>query len=234
MKAGRRHELHQNELAQWLGRVADWSKKHVNHITAIVLGLAVVFVAWMWISKHLSSRQDEVFHNYTESWMVESPEDRIKLLEKVADQDRNKFLAALANIELGDQYARNLTLAGKVDSGQNKDSLGKATAYYKTVVDKYGDQKPMVAMAYVGLGELAEDAAKWDEAKALYEKAQSTAPDGYPVLYRAKVALIRLEQVRAPLAMATTMPVSQPATTAPASGPALPGLPKVPATNSSK
>jgi len=212
MKSERRHELHQNDLAQWLGKVADWAKKHINQLTAVVLGVAVIFVAWVWISRHLSSRQDEVYENYRDALMQsDSTSDQISRLEKVADQDRNKFLAAAANLNLGDLYAVQVTIgSGKVDSDQNKESLAKATAYYKTVIDKYSDQKPMVAMAYVGLGTLAEDAAKWDEAKAMYEKAQSTAPEGYPVLYRAKQALARLDQVKVPVILATTMPSTQP------------------------
>jgi len=214
MKSERRHELHQNDLAQGLGKVADWVKKHINQLTAVILGVAIIFVAWVWISRHLSSRQDEVYENYRAALMQNaSTSDQISLLEKVADQDRNKFLAAAANLNLADLYAVQVTIGtGKLDSDQNKDSLTKATAYYKTVVDKYGDQKPMVAMAYVGLGTLAEDAGQWDEAKAMYEKAQSTAPEGYPVLYRAKQALARLDQVKVPVILATTMPSTQPET----------------------
>lgn len=229
MKAERRHELHQNDLAQWLGKVADWSKKHANHITAVVLGVAVVFLAWVMISKHIKSREEAVYANYQKALTSGSTEERTQLLEEVAGQDRNEFLAASACLDLANEYtSKAVVAAGKGETAQAKEWSEKASKFYTQLTQKHAKLKSLAAQGHYGLGQLAMNAGNFDEAGKQFKQAQDAAAEGYPIHYQAKSALTELEQIRkAPTKFAASQPSTPfvvPSATQPSANPLLPTL----------
>ncbi|MCL2700409.1 MAG: hypothetical protein FWE88_01800 [Phycisphaerae bacterium] len=199
MKAERRHELHQNDLAQWLGKALEWIKAHRNHITTTVLAVAIVFLVWVLVAKHLRAREAAVYEEYRLAVNPVSEADRLERLNAVADQTRNLFLSAKANLELGDLFALKLaTGTDTVDAAQQAAWLAAAKEHYTRLTQpKFANLKPLVAMAYLGLGNLAANERNFDEAEAWFKKAQDTAPEGYPVHTSAAIALDSLPQVRA-------------------------------------
>jgi tetratricopeptide (TPR) repeat protein len=199
MKAERRHELHQNDLAQWLGKAWQWIKAHGNHLTAAVLVVAVVFFAWVLIARHLQSREDAVSDTYRQAMVAVSDDERLTLLKEVAEQDRNPFWAAKASLDLANLYALKLVSADKIDVAQQQAWVDQATKFYTRVTElasRNEGLKPLAAQGYLGLGQLAVSARRFDEAEALFKRAQETAPEGYPAHTYAGYELRELPRIR--------------------------------------
>jgi len=199
MKAERRHELHQNDLAQWLGKAWEWVKAHSNHITAGVLAVAVVFFAWVLIGNHLRSREEAVMDTYRQAVASADADERMGLLKEVAEQDRNPFWAAKASLDVANLYALKLVSADKTDAAQQQEWAGQATKFFTRATElsaRNEGLKPLAAQGYLGLGQLAVNARKFDEAEALFKRAQETAPEGYPVHTYAGYELRELPRIR--------------------------------------
>jgi len=212
MKAERRHELHQNDLAQWLGKAWTWAKAHRNHLTSGVLVVLIVLAVWVLVARYLQSREAAVFNTYQQAMGATDAEERVARLKEVADQDRNPFWSVTANLDLGDHFALQIaTGANKTDVAQLKEWAQKATDAYTRatqLAQQHPALKPLAARGYIGLGQLAADARMFDEAAKFYEQALESAPEGHLAHTAATIALRQLPLIRnAPEQFATTRPV---------------------------
>jgi len=213
MKAERRHELHQNDLAQWLSKMAQWGKAHGNHLTAGVLIVALGFFAWMLIGNHLQSRKDAVPESFRQAMMVADMDQRLVELKEVAEQDRSPFWAAKASLDVGNLYALKLVSADKTDAAQQQEWTDQATKFYTRAADVAAGHpglESLAAQGYLGLGQLAANARRFDDAEALYRKALATAPEGYPAHTYAEAVLRELPHIRtAPETFAAAPPAAE-------------------------
>ena len=216
MKAERRHELHQNELAQWLGKAAKWAKAHSNHITAVVLVVAIAFFAWVLIAKHLRAREDAVAEKYSQAMLSASEDERVAMLKEVAEQDRNPFLAARASLDVGNLYAIKVLAEDKADGAQLKEWTEQATRFYtraSQMSSRHAGLESLAAQGYLGLGQLAAGARRFDDAEAMFKKALDMAPEGSLSQGYARMVLRDLPQIRtAPQKFAATGPAAEPLT----------------------
>jgi len=235
MKSERRHELHQNDLAQWLGKVAQWVKAHSNHITVGVLVVAVGFLAWVMIARHLHAKEDAVSDAYHEAMMMISEDEQLAKLKEVADQDRNPFLATKASLDVANLYAIKLITDDQAGAAARKEWADRATEYYTRAAKmpaKRAGLEPLAAQGYLGLGQLAADARNFDQAETLYKQAREMAPKGYPVHAYAVAELQELPKTRtAPEKFAATPPPTNIFAPGNSQNPLLPGqltLPEIP------
>ena len=219
MKAKRRHELQENVLSADLAQIVDFFKE--KGTTVLVGFLAVVVIAAIVAYAYGSIRDKRIkLRNDLDRALKDrslSPAQRVGILERLGGQDDDKQIAAQALVNLGDEFARRMLVAGpEADTLQWKDFADAAENYYRRAAQTYPDQRLSVANAHFGLAKLAESRKDLDTARAEYQAVLAVAElEGYPVAGMARQAMENVDDLAKPAPMATTAPAepeTQPAT----------------------
>jgi hypothetical protein len=137
MKAGRRHELQTNILSVKLARLADFGRRHSNHIAWGVLGVAVVVLGIYFIYQRQSAKADE--RQMLLDRCMADPQGNIKDLESLAGQTSDKQIAALSCVALGDVHARRALLART--EAERSGAMDEATRWYRKTIDEFGSTR---------------------------------------------------------------------------------------------
>ena len=216
MKSQRRHELHENALAAEFAKVSEFFRRHGTKMTWGVL--IVVLILFVVVYARSKSRQTAGrLQGQFDKAMTDpklSGDERVSLLESLAAQRDDQTKAALAMVELGDEYARRMTAAGPTnDPADWKRLADRAAAYYRRVVNEYGDERLAAGRAHLGLAKLAESQRDIDVARNEYQAVlRYTELAGHPVVLLAEKGLQDLTLLAAPVEMASTAPAeTQPA-----------------------
>jgi hypothetical protein len=225
MKAKRRHELQENVLAIELGKIAEFLKKRGNHLATGALVIALVLLGIVYISKRTSSKAAQLQARWDRALSGEvKDEQRTQLLTELAEQTDHERIAALASVELGDEYARR-RLAAKQPSERSA-LLERASAWYMRVLANFPQQELAIAKARYGIAKLAETERNFERAAEEYRRIRGlSGMTGHPVAQLAEIGLRRLKMLQEPVRMATTAPATQPSsqpTSRPATRPATP------------
>jgi tetratricopeptide (TPR) repeat protein len=77
-----------------------------------------------------------------------------------------------------DSYLAPVALQAAAAAAEEQGAPDRASAYYKKLVDKYGDKTIGIPHAYFALGRLAEQSKDYAAAMTAYQKVVSTWPDG--------------------------------------------------------
>ncbi len=226
MKSQRRHELQHNVLDAELAKSVNFFKKHLAQIGwVLVIGALIVMVAFYNKSQRQKRATDlQIQFDQLITMQPTSDEDIVLAVagwKSLADQEKDRPIAADANIYLGSIYAR-IAVTGKstalILAGESPSQL--AEQYYTMVISNYPDQPQAVAKALLGMGRLAEDSNDLENARAKYQAAVDTpGAKGFPVAVAAQDALDRIDSSSSPVRFATTAP-PEPDQDQPASEPA--------------
>jgi hypothetical protein len=184
MKSDRRHELQQNELADWLGERIDKLKPHAAQITlAVAVIVLVIFIAGWW----LGGSGKESAANWSSYFAaLNQPRDRDKALDKVLTDKRGTSAALWAQLTLGDDSARQGVAALFTDRSEAKKQLDKAAEAYKAVEAASANDPGLQGRARLGLAQVYEAQCQPEDAQKWYEKAAATLKD--PALSKAASA----------------------------------------------
>ncbi|MBN2474017.1 MAG: hypothetical protein JXB62_05385 [Pirellulales bacterium] len=179
MKSERRHELEQNQLADWLAKKIEAVKPYQNAILGVLLLVLVAVVWYSWSSRQAAVRT-------TESW------DQFFAAMNVAMNLQNPAPEALE--DLAEEYAGEsvgfwaATVAGDVRMAigcsalfKNKptanENLRQAAEHYRSVLD--GSQSPtLLERANYGLARTLEAQGSLGKAVEHYQAVVSRWPDG--------------------------------------------------------
>lgn len=216
MKTERRHELHENALAQELTKLQEFLGKHGNKLmVAVTIVLLALMVFWWSRAKTnaLQARQQETFNRlvgeYDPAKGGPAPAELIELAQTAKDPN----LAIETLFFLGDEvYGRQYVLDVQQGSPQAGADLADARKYYNMVIERYPSHKPMVAKAYLGLGMLNETAGDFAAARKNYQEADKLVAESYPVAQEIRGRLASLDRWATTAPIASTAPATAPST----------------------
>ncbi len=223
MKSTRRHELQHNTLDAELAKLIGFFKKWGTHLAwSLLIGALVALVA-VYAYKRKASRQYEMQAEYerlvTDVDPDLKPDDRLAALIALEDREGDNTIAALACIEVGNEYASRVLIGSTGESEDSESPADLAREHYRKAIELFGEEYSVLGKAWFGLGKLEESLGNYDAARDAYMKiGQITQLRGYPVAKIAEVALQQLEVIKDPVKMATTAP-SQPSEEAETSEP---------------
>ncbi|MDX1946838.1 MAG: hypothetical protein SFU86_15660 [Pirellulaceae bacterium] len=163
-KAEKRHELQQNELADWLGEQIEVAKPHLPMIIlGSVLAVALVGLMIFWINAGTTAGAD-VWSEYFAAFGEPEP---AAALEQVATKHPNSPVAYWAWQSLGDHH---LSL-GQMELFSNRElakaSLEKAEAAYKKAEGTHDSM--LKNRARLGLAKVYVSLDKPEEAAKIYK-----------------------------------------------------------------
>jgi len=192
MKSDRRHELEQNELAQWL---ADWGeriKPYQNYILGGVVLIAAAFVAYSIWARSERQRNVAAWEQYYSALDTRSPGEMEDLIEAYPGTPTANWAAAVA-ADLRLANACNLLFSDKASANQN---LREAVDLYLTVLDE-SDDPELRERATFGLARAYEAQTNLDKAAEHYETVIDRWPQGaYAVVARDRLLALEKKSVR--------------------------------------
>lgn len=174
MKAERRHELQQNELADWLAQKFVAVRPYVMTIVASLVGVAVLWVGWSWYSRSTATAKTEVWNQYYKALEAAGRREQQPLLDFVkAHPDEPVGIAArqrLALIQM--ENAANLQLTNRAAS---------LTAYQEAIdnfkqVRAATDDETLKRFASYQIALALESRYELDEAVAEYREIREKWP----------------------------------------------------------
>ena len=207
MKSEHRHELKQNELADWLTHLPEWTKENLSTIigTVAVIVIVIAFFGWKAISKNVKSGEHEEFTNV----MLESMDNKTQIaqqrtgdmafmlldgakdLEGYSGKTGDRNIAALSLVKAGDSIRTELqyrpeTVSDKVITEQ----INKAKKDYNDALAKKPSNKTIEGLAKFGLGLCAEELGEYAEAKEIYnDLVNNTDYEGTIIISKAQFRL---------------------------------------------
>jgi len=192
MKSERRHELEQNELADWLARTGEQIKPYQNLILGVlILGLAAAIAGWIWTSG-AQARRLEGWDRYYAALDTGSPAELEDLHDDYPDTPMGRW-AALVAADLRVANACELLFSDKASANQN---LKKAADLYLGVLDDAtaSDQRER---ATFGLARAYEAQVDLDKATERYQEVVDRWPDGaYAAVARDRLVALEKKSVR--------------------------------------
>jgi tetratricopeptide (TPR) repeat protein len=242
MKSERRHELQQNVLDAELSKAVTFFRKYGATLSWAALALIILIFIGMYAYRQHQTRLDNLQTDYVgatlllrqmEAGISFVGEDPVTKMRKLAEQDSDRRIAAMASVALGDFFASQYEVglmavktsetapAGKDAASQIRTQVttipaemrtgyyNDAQACYQAVLDKYPENALQAARARVGLAKLAEDKGDLARAREYYEETRKmTELVGEPVMIEAERSLARLADYKGPVRMATTTQAS--------------------------
>ncbi|HZN36781.1 MAG TPA: tetratricopeptide repeat protein [Pirellulaceae bacterium] len=175
MKAERRHELQQNELADWLGEKIEALKPQATQIAIVVLAVVVLVVAGTWYfgtEDHASARSWSDFFG-----AMNQPRDSEKLLEKLSIDKPGTAPGMWAMMTLADTSAEQGGRAMFTDRPEAQKLLNKAETSYKAVEAAATHDPLLQSRARLGLAKVYESLCKPEEALKYYEQVAASQKD---------------------------------------------------------
>ncbi|MEA1950294.1 MAG: tetratricopeptide repeat protein [Planctomycetota bacterium] len=189
MKSERRHELEQNELADWLGDSVETVKPYANVILGVLLGALIVVVGGTWWVQQSQAKQGESWDAFYTALSSSNPADLGEMVEDYPDSKA----ADWARVVAGDMHLTagcNQLFSNRANANNE---LDKAADFFEEVLDK-SQQGVLLDRASYGLARTREAMGELDKAKELYGKVTKKWPDG-PF---AKISANRLEKLEQP------------------------------------
>ncbi len=174
MKSERRHELQQNELADWLGEKIEAMKPHATQIALAVVLVVLVAIGLVWFLGGDDSVSARNWERYFAA--VNQPRDREQALQKVATTSPGSPAALWAQMAIGDQNAAEGGRAMFSDRPEAQKLLTKAESSYK-IVEAGAKDPQLKGRAQYGLGRVYESLCKPQEAVKQYEAAAALLKD---------------------------------------------------------
>jgi hypothetical protein len=179
MRTERRHELHTNVLADWLGVQIDRMRPYARMSVAVALGVVVLLGAGLYFRSQSTARQDQQWLDYYQAMdqmrLENKPEALIALVDSPALQ--RTPVGYWSACGLGDFYLRD----GLNQLFSNRPAALERLKSAKLVYGQVAQQTtyPMLAQrALLDMGSAHEGLNELPEARKAYEKIISTWPGG--------------------------------------------------------
>ena len=182
MKAERRHELQHNELADWIGGVIEQAKPHAGVIVGVIAAAVLAIVAFAYLSQSSGTRGGPAWDAYFRASEIETFEQRVKDLNRVAEDYPGSPAGVWAQLTAGDSRLLEGTNKSYKDRVAGEEEISKAIDNYKDV-EKAASSLPRAQgeelrrRAMWGLAQANEVLLQPDEAVEQYEKIAKQWPE---------------------------------------------------------
>lgn len=214
MDANERHELKDNDLAEFLNNFGEWWTKHGNTALFIVTAALVIFVGYRFYNQKQSQDMENAWADLA---ATSYPNSYRGLAEDYANYPAVRAQALLRGAELFHKQAAKLVLeenaqdtggtgdAGDQTGGQTgvmsvQESLDSAQAMYQQVLDS--DSLPVFrANAALGLANVAETRGDWDAAAEYWALAKQLAEQARldAIATQAQIRMDMLDSLKRPI-----------------------------------
>jgi predicted negative regulator of RcsB-dependent stress response len=177
MKSQRRHELHHNALADWLGQTYEQIRPYQNVILGGVLLLLVAVVGYKWWSHQSARRVAEASESLGRAWPLGAAMANPADLEQVIQRHPGTPAAQWATIVSADFSQAQGANALFSDKARAREELSKAADTYQMVLKE--SRVPVLReRATFGLARTLETQCNVPEAEKYYRQVTEQWPDG--------------------------------------------------------
>jgi hypothetical protein len=168
MKSVERHKLESNWLAKRLETSIDDARPYFPTIAGVLVAVAIIFVAWRWLSGAASGHEQTAWDTYNgivghTSLNLES----INQLGRAAEEYQGTAMEDFARVT----YADGKVWAASIDLLYNRknalEALSSASSAYQSVIDAASDDE-LVDRANFGLGRVYELRNEPEKAREAY------------------------------------------------------------------
>lgn len=220
MKTERRHELQQNELADWLGDSVRTAKPYWRALLGVTLAIVILLVCYYLISGNTARKETRAWDAYLTALSASTPQGVQDDLAKVIEEYPKANAGHAAQVALADLQLNEGINGLFVNRSDGEKKLQSAIDHYKDVLSKTKESL-LWARATFGLARAQESLGKLDEALKNYESvANTTTTRAYADLAKARVVALNKPSTKAWYAwFAEQKPVAIP----PSSLPGTPG-----------
>ncbi|MFW6058662.1 MAG: tetratricopeptide repeat protein [Phycisphaeraceae bacterium] len=240
MDSEERHELKENDLAEFFRNFGEWWSQYGNYVLIVVILLAAGITGYNFYHSRVTQRHEQA---WTDLAVATSPEG----FAQVAEAHDDPVVQALAQLRAADLYRRraigryepieqpDVTLdeQGTLDGLEGEteaqadpaEDLAQAAALYQRVLEQDAQRVPTVyrVNALLGLGAVLESEKNWDDAREQYDRAAELAGEALPQLAaQARQRRELLDELRRPIAFAPESDAPDTGATGPANVPGLP------------
>lgn len=241
MDAKERHELKDNDLAEFLQNFGEFWNKHGNSISVVIL---VVLVAWIGLRFYNNMQATSHENAWADLASTTTPSGYRERAREDAGFGAIQEIALLRGAEQYHQQAIKIQSQDSAGAEQvpgvmsAEDSLKNAEAMYQQVLDSKSDPV-FLANAAVGLANVAETKGDFDAANNYWTQAEKIANDAHlgAIAAQAKTRLGMLDELKQPIVFGVSVepepatpegkvsesPSDDVGTTDPAAAPADPG-----------
>lgn len=223
MDSEERHELKENDLAEFFRNFGQWWSQYGNTVL-----IAIIIVAGGITAYNLYNARTEQQHD--QAWGDLMAANTPEAYAQVAETHANPVVQSLAHLRGADLYRRRAigrypatdavdevaadesaqaTDTGETDeAGEQPDAtedLAQAAALYRRVLEQNAAALPAVyrVNALLGLAAVAESQKQWDEARGYYDQAIELADQQLPQLAeQARDRRELLDELRRPIVFA--------------------------------
>lgn len=237
MDSHERHELQENDLAEFLANLGEWWEKYGNATLIVVMVVVLAAAGWRYVGFRSAQAHEDA---WTDLAFATSPE----VYRTIAQSHDNPAVQALAYLHgadllLGKALTAEIIADGPTaaDAGSTTDAdtdapspadtapqdpqalLTGAQAMYEKALDiaPHGLYR---INAQLGLAAVAETREQWDRAREHYQQAIEAADPTFPMLaQRAGMRIEMLDQLSRPVVFAPETPPEAPEASNPSDTP---------------
>jgi hypothetical protein len=169
MKAEERHELRENDLANWL-HYGLWAflKQNGSYIL-LVLALGFLgFQLWNMYQRKQETKRQEAWVALIDANRTNDP---FKSLQEIIDTGTIKPVQAQACLQMGQNYGRLVISPEQlIDRKMTREqALSNAFDYYQKALEFQGNDPVIFVHSHLGIAGVYEDRENWDQARTEYK-----------------------------------------------------------------
>lgn len=230
MDAEHRHELKENDLAEFITHFGQWWAQHGNKLLVALLLVVTVWGGKYWFDDRSQKKKEAAWLDLAQTT---SPDG----YRSVAMSYQNPAVRALAYLRGADLLLTKAAVgpdnkpngetaaepAQTVDDTDAAAALESAELMYQAVLDDAGAHRAYKLNAHLGLAAIAEGRSQWDQARDLYNAVIEQSGAGYATIReQAQMRIAMLERLKRPVVFGPEPPAAETvdqepgATTAPA------------------
>lgn len=218
MDSEHRHELKENDLAEFIANFGQWWSAHGKTFLTVLLVVVGSFTGWRWIQNQAAQAKEKA---WTDLAFATSPES----YQYVAQSHKDPAVRALAYLRAADLSLAIAMVPAGTDPNDDDNSADTPTVtpdqalrdagdMYQLAIDEPGTHPIYKLNAYLGLAAVAEGQHEWDTARGHYQTAFDQAQPGYTAIAtRAKAGLDTLDRLMKPVVFGPEALATQPSET---------------------
>jgi len=228
MDADTRHQLKQNEFAEALSHLRDFSDKRTLAWIAVIVVIALGYAGYRYLAWQHERELTDAFQTLANARpAVADPAQGDAALSRIRQfitENKDPELVAWSRLELG------VALVARAEGEDAATKLDQAEQEFQAVLRMPVDAMIFKAPAMYRLGSLYETRREFDQAREMYTKlVNDTELAGSPFIELANARLGKLDELSTPVTFQPGVkplppPASEPAS-APASGPTVRRIP---------
>lgn len=156
MKAERRHELRENDLAHFLAVARQYLEDNGGRIGLIIFAVIAVVAVATFTMRSRAAELEDVWRRKNQLTFedVETGRESLRALQSLAGETHDRHLAMSCLVEMGQQ---SLRLARQVPWPPDRELNAQAETAFKQLLDRFADNPIAVGVALSGLATVEEN-----------------------------------------------------------------------------